>query len=158
MLEDIEVVKKLISYLKQERTKLSNTQKYSKAAATLEQIAEKRKQLRKQNDELAIIQAKEAKSKAYLNKKSAGSLMMSKPNKTVSEKKDQGSIASFLMQGKDTCEEKKESTTSTCTSLEEPSLECSTINQDSTNVDKEKEPNQSKSCFLWGIAPHHAGQ
>ena len=63
--EDIETVTKIVTCLENERVKLANMQKYSQAASVLQQISEKRKEKRKLSDQLASIQAKEVRSKAY---------------------------------------------------------------------------------------------
>ena len=93
--EDIVGVKRMISYLEQERMKLVNTHKYSQPAATMEKITEKRREQRKLSDELTAIQAKEAKARTYLQKKEADLSKLKKPNKTESDKRPRYYILLF---------------------------------------------------------------
>ena len=72
-------------------------QKYFQETQVLEQITEKRTEQRKLAGQLALSQAKEAKSKAYHQKK-GGSCKMKKKAKAEKKEKKQGSITSFLQQ------------------------------------------------------------
>lgn len=92
--EDIETVNKIMSCLENERVKLVNMQKYSQAGQVLQQIAEKRKEKRKLSDQLAIIQAKEARSKHYHSNK-ASSNTNTKSEATL-KNVNQGSLKSFF--------------------------------------------------------------
>ena len=69
-------------------------QKYSQAGQVLQQIAEKRREKRQLSDQLAIIQAKEARSKQYHSNKSSSSTK----NKSEATPKNvnQASLKSFF--------------------------------------------------------------
>ena len=92
--EDIETVNKIMSCLENERVKLVNMQKYSQAGQVLQQIAEKRKEKRQLSDQLAIIQAKEARSKHYYSNKSSS--RTKNKSEATSRNVNQGSLKSFL--------------------------------------------------------------
>ena len=163
--EDIESMKKVVSYLENERIKLVNMQKYAQAAQVLEQITEKRREQRKLTEQLTLIQAKEAKSKAYHQKKD-GLAKMKKRADSLKKDRKQGSLNSFL---------KHSGSTSTCTTVEpagkkeyklpttdqEPltgkSPENNLTNKTPTCNEVEKESNDQPS-FLLDCAPHHVGQ
>ena len=74
-------------------------QKYFQETQVLEQITEKRREQRKLADQLALSQAKEAKSKAYHQKK-GGSCKMKKKAKAEKKKEKAGKYNFILAANK----------------------------------------------------------
>lgn len=78
--EDMEAVDRMMRCLENERMKLVNMQKYAQAAQVLEQLSDKRKEKRKLSEHLAVLQAKEARAKAYQAKRSGTSKECGSPS------------------------------------------------------------------------------